>query len=168
MPSPPAPTVTISPVPEQEPTLSQPTETPHLEPTSLPSSGGDHGSARLQSPPTITDVPPKGPARPLARPRINSLVNPAVSSASPLALLFQPIVVEEEAVADDHLDDFASPAKPPNILSYGPASRRRLVSIGPKRRGRTLAETSPGTSALNRWQLQGNRSHSPPRSDEGE
>lgn len=163
--SPAAPTFTISPVPEQETTQSQPAQ-PESAPN-FPSSGGDHGSARLQSLPTILGVPPRGPSRPIqTRPRINSLVNPAASSASPLAMLFQPIVVEEEAVADDLQDDLA---KPPNLLSYGPASRRRVISVSTRRHGRTLVETSSATSALNRWQQDtGQSSRSPTRSDEGD
>lgn len=167
--SPPAPTFTVSPAPEQEPTQSQPAQ-PEPVPT-LSSSGGDHGTTRLQSPPTIPEVPSRS-SRPLqTRPRINSFVNPSPSPASPLALLFQPIVVEEEeeAIADDHQDDDLNLMKPASLLSYGPASRRRLISIGPRRRGRTLAEKSSATSALNRWQQDTRRlSHSPNRSDEGD
>ena len=167
-PSPDAPTVTISPVPEQETTQSHPAQ---LDPAPFPSSnGGDHGSMRLQSPSTIPEVPSKVPTRPLQmRPRINSVVNTATSSASPLALLFQPIVVEEEAVADDYQDDNQNSMKPPNILSYGPASRRRLISVGPRRHGRTLGEKSSDISALTRWQQDMRRvSRSPNRSDEGD
>lgn len=157
-PSPAAPTFTISPVPEQEPTQSKPAQPEPVHVIS--SSGGDHGSMRLSS-------PPKVPTRQQIRPRINSLVNAATSSASPLALLYQPIVVEEEAVADDHQDDNQNSMKPPNLLSYGPTSRRRLISIDPKRHGRTLAEKSSATSALNRWQQDTRQlSHSPTRSEE--
>lgn len=94
-------------------------------------------------------------------------MNPGTSSASPLALLFQPIVVEEEAVADDPQDDNQNPVKPSSLLSYGPASRRRLISIGPRRRDR--AETSSAASALNRWQHDTRHlSRSSTRSDEGD
>ena len=100
---------------------------------------------------------------------MNSLVNPAASSASPLALLYQPIVVEEESVAEDYQDDSQHLVKPSSLLSYGPTSRRRLISIGPRRRGRGLAERSSETFALNRWQQDTRRlSHSPTRSDEGD
>ena len=165
--SPPAPTLSVSPVPEQEPTQSKPTEPTQQEPTPQ-STGGDRGSVRLQSPQTL-EVPSKGSTR-QPRPRINSVVNPATSSASPLALLYQPIVVEEEVVADDHQEDYQNLMKPPNLLSYGPASRRRLVSIGPRRRGGTLADSSPATSAFNRWQSHDLRqlSSSPGRSDDGD
>lgn len=167
--TPPPPTVTISPVPEQEHAQSQSTQPEHAH--VLSSNGGDHGSVRLQSTPRVSEVPPKGPARPIPqmRPRINSLVNPAASSASPLALLFQPIVVEEEAIADDNQDNNQNPAKPLNLLSYGPASRRRLISIGPRRHGRSLAEQSSAASALNQWQQDlRHLSYSPTRSDDGD
>lgn len=162
--SPPAPTLTISPVQEPEPGQPQPAQ-PESTPIPPPS-GGDHGSVRLQFPPTIQEVP----TRPVpARPRINSLVNPSTSSASPLAMLFQPLFVEEDVIAEDQ-EDNQNPLKAPNLLSYGPASRRRLISLGPKRRGRTFAETSPVSSAMNRWQRPDTRqpSNSLTRSDDGD
>ncbi|KAF9779137.1 hypothetical protein BJ322DRAFT_1013723 [Thelephora terrestris] len=168
--SPPAPTLSISP-PEREPTQSKPADPAQPEPIPQ-STGGDRGSVRLQSPSTMSDVPLRGATRQFQqmRPRLNSLVNPANSSPSPLALLFQPIVVEEEAVSDDHQEDYQNSMRPPNLLSYGPASRRRLVSVGPRRRGGILTESSPATSALARWQSQdpGQPSSSPGRSDEGD
>ena len=147
------------------PTQSQFAEPNHPEP-----SGGDHGSAGLLSPPTVTEGVPKGYTRPahLPRPRINSLVGPAASSASPLALLFQPIVVEEDVIAEDDEEDIPSSVRPQNILSYGPASRRRLVSIGPRRRGRTAADTSPAISAMSRSQDMRHVSYSPTKSDIGD
>ena len=166
--SPPAPTLTVSPVPEPELVQSQ-----AVQPESTlvpPSSGGDHGSLRSQLPQTIPEVPTKGPAhQPPMRPRINSLVNPATSSASPLALLFQPLIVDDDVITEDQ-EDNQNPQKAPNLLSYGPASRRRLVSLGPKRRGRTLAETSPAALTQNRWQHPDTRqlSHSLTRSDDGD
>lgn len=166
--SPPAPTLTISPVPEPELAQSQ-----AAQPESAPvpsSGGGDHGSLLPQFPPTIPEVPTKGPThQPPTRPRINSLVNPATSSASPLALLFQPLIVDDDVIAEDQ-EDNQNPQKAPNLLSYGPASRRRLVSLGPKRRGRTLADTSPATPTQNRWQHPDRRqpSHSLTRSDDGD
>ena len=164
LPSPPAPTLTVSPVPEPEPVQPQPTQ-PESAPIPPPS-GGDYGSQRLQFPQTIPEVPTK----PLpARPRINSLVNPSSSSASPLAMLFQPLFVEEDAIAEDQ-EDYQNSSRTPNLLSYGPASRRRLVSLGPRRRGRTFAETSPVASTLNRWQRPDARqvSNSLTRSDDGD
>ena len=168
VPSSPAPTLTISPVPEPESAQFQPAQPGHAP--APPSSGGDHGSLRSHLPQTIPEVPIKAPTHPLPqRPRINSLVNPANSSASPLALLFQPLVVDEDVIGEDN-EDNPNPPKGSNLLSYGPASRRRLVSLGPKRRGRTLAETSPATSTLNRWQHSETRqlSRSLTRSDDGD
>jgi len=165
---PPAPTFTVSPIPEPEPTQPQPAR-PDTVPAP-PSSGGDHGSLRSQFPPTIPEVPTKGPTRPLpARPRINSLVNPSTSSASPLALLFQPVIVDDDVIAEDP-DDNQSSLRAPNLVSYGPASRRRLVSLGPRRHGRSLADTSPVTSAMNRWRRPDTRqpSQSLTRSDDGD
>jgi len=167
-PSLPAPNLTTSPVPELEP--AQPQAVQPVSVPAPPSSGGDHGSLGSQLPPTIPEVPAKGPAHQLpARPRINSLVNPTTSTPSPLALLFQPLIVDEDVLLEDQEDD-QNPQKAPNLLSYGPASRRRLVSLGPKRRGRTLAEKSPAASSQNRWQLPDTRqpSHSLTRSDDGD
>ena len=165
--SPPAPTLTISPVPHQEPTQSKPAELTQPESTPPPSTGGDHGNAR-QSQPTVSEAPLRGTSRPFPsmRPRINSLVAPATSTASPLALLYQPVVVEEEAVTDDQEDD-QGPVKPQSLISYGPASRRRLASMVPRRRGAAFADSSPATT-LSRWQYQDSRqlSQSPPRSDD--
>lgn len=168
VPSPPGPTFTASPVPEPEPALSQAGQ-PGSAPIPPPG-GGDHGGLRSQLPPTIPEVPVKGSTHPLpARPRINSLVNAAASSPSPLALLFQPLIVDEDVIAEDQEDD-QTPPKAHNLLSYGPASRRRLVSLGPKRRGRTQMEASPVASTLNRRQHSetGQLSHSLTRSDDGD
>lgn len=161
VPSPP-PALTLSPAPGSEPEPAQPEPAP-----TPPSSGGDHVNLRSHFPPAVPGVSTKGPTLPLpARPRINSLVNPITSSASPLALLFQPLVVDEDVIVEDQEDD-QNPPRAPNLLSYGTASRRRLVSLGPKRRGRPIAETSP---TLNRWQRPDARrpSHSLTRSDDGE
>jgi len=166
--SPSAPALTVPPVPEPELNHSQPAQ-PESAPAPL-SGGGDRGSLHLQFPPTIPEVPTKGSTHPLpARPRINSLVNPATSSPSPLALLFQPLVVEEDVIAEDQ-EDNQNPPKAPNLLSYGPASRRRLVSLGPRRRGRALIDASPVASTLNSWQHPDTRqlSHSLTRSDDGD
>lgn len=168
VPSPPTSTQAISPVPEPDSVQAQPAQREST--LTPPSGGGDHGSLRLQFPPTIPEVPTKGPTHPLpARPRINSLVNPTTSSASPLALLFQPLVVEEDVIAEDQ-EDNQNPPRAPNLISYGPASRRRLVSVGPRRRSHALGETSPVSSALNRWQNPESRqpSHSLTRSDDGD
>jgi hypothetical protein len=163
MSSPPAPTITTSPAPEPE--HAQPEFTPVPPP-----SGGDHVSLRSQFPPTIPEVPTKGHTHQIPiRPRINSLVNPATSSASPLALLFQPLIVDEDVISEDQEDD-QNLQKAQNLLSYGPASRRRLVSLGPRRRGRTVSEKSPAASSQNRWQYPDTRqpSHSLTRSDDGD
>jgi len=164
VPSPPASTHALSPIPEPESVQAQ-TAQPESTPVPPPIEG-DRGSLHLQFPPTIPEVPTRGPTNPLpVRPRINSLVNPATSSASPLALLFQPLVVEEDVIAEDQ-EENQGPPKAPNLISYGPASRRRLVSIGPRRRGYPIGETSP----VNRWQYSESRqpSNSLTRSDDGD
>ncbi|RXW21677.1 hypothetical protein EST38_g4197 [Candolleomyces aberdarensis] len=64
-------------------------------------------------------------------------VNPAVTrpmephSFSPLAQVFQPLVVDEE---DEEMTAALTPAASTTALSYGPASRRRISSIVPSRR----------------------------------
>ena len=59
---------------------------------------------------------------------------PATSSASPLALLFQPLIADEDVTAEDQEDNQNS-RKAPNLSSYSPTSRKRLVSLGPRRHG---------------------------------
>ena len=155
-----------APVPEPEHTQHQPAR-PESVPAP-PSSGGDHGSLRSQFPSIVPEVPAKGLTRPVpARPRINSLVNPSTSSASPLAMLFHPVVVDEDVIAEDQEENHG-PLRAPNILSYGPASRRRLVSLGPRRRGHSAVDTSPVTASMTRWQRPDTRqpSHSLTRSDD--
>ena len=60
--------------------------------------------------------------------------------------------------------------KAPNLLGYGPASQRRLVSVEPRRLGCAPTEASALTPTLNRWHhLDTTRpSHSLTRSDDGD
>ena len=76
-------------------------------------------------------------------------MNRATSYATPPAMLFQPLNVDEDVTMEDQEDNQNS-QKAPNLLSYGSASRRRLVSVGPRQRGRTPTESSPVSSTLNR------------------
>jgi len=96
------------------------------------------------------------------------MVNTSTSSASPLAMLFQPIVVDDDVIMEDQ-EDNQGPLRPQG-LSYGPVSRRRLVSLGPRRRGHPLVDPSPVASVLNRWQRPDTRqpSQSLTRSDDGD
>ena len=77
---------------------------------------------------------PSGPsAIPLPRARLNSIVtrgiggDPAQAVASPLAQVFQPLIVDDdrEGEADQLSQDGVGGA----MVSYGPASRRRLSSM---------------------------------------
>ena len=111
------------PIPEPEPA-----QVGHLDSAPIPQLSGDnHGNLRSQPPPTIPEVPTTGPTHqpthqfPIpTRPRINSLVNPANPSASPLALLLQPLIVDEDVIMEDQ-EDNQNPQKAPNPLSYRPA-----------------------------------------------
>ncbi|KAK0467002.1 uncharacterized protein EV420DRAFT_1636034 [Desarmillaria tabescens] len=77
--------------------------------------------------------PPSQPF-PIARTRVNSILNrnfeTAQSFTSPLAQIFQPLVLDEDPVADEN-------HSPPHLVSFGPASRRRLSSMHQHRRGTT-------------------------------
>ncbi|TFK39792.1 hypothetical protein BDQ12DRAFT_722005 [Crucibulum laeve] len=81
-------------------------------------------------PPRPTQAPADSPPRPIPRPRVHSvLVRTADSSQnfpSPLAQVFQPLVVDED-IPEEESEDTATAA--PSGVSYGPASRRRLASI---------------------------------------
>ena len=93
-----------SPVPEPEPT-----QVDHL-PDSAPItqlSGGDHGKLRSQHPPIIPEVPAMGPThQPTPVPNPNETKDklsgePCTSYASPLAMLFQPLIVGEDVTMED-------------------------------------------------------------------
>ncbi|KDQ61736.1 hypothetical protein JAAARDRAFT_520251 [Jaapia argillacea MUCL 33604] len=80
-------------------------------------------------------LPPITQNIPVTRPRVNSLLqrgaDVAHSVASPLAQIFQPLVVDEDVPEEPASQ--TPPASP--LVSFGPASRRRLSSM---RRGSTL------------------------------
>ncbi|PBK69268.1 hypothetical protein ARMSODRAFT_1019246 [Armillaria solidipes] len=71
---------------------------------------------------------------PIARNRVNSILNRSFETAqsftSPLAQIFQPLVLDDDPIADES-------HSPPHLVSFGPASRRRLSSMHQHRRGTT-------------------------------
>ncbi|KAI5833279.1 hypothetical protein K523DRAFT_370042 [Schizophyllum commune Tattone D] len=90
-------------------------------------------STPLQSP---TAVMNPAPNQPPLRARVNSMTGPQ-NFTSPLAQIFQPLVVDDDLMEeDDNASEASSPPQnmgvhfpsPPGV-SYGPASRRRLSSM---------------------------------------
>jgi len=87
----------------------------------------------LNSPRPNVQRPSTSPTRTTPRIRLNTVGLPSradlgASYNSPLAQVFQPLVVDEET------DTFAPTSLTNGGLSYGPASRRRVTSIVPSRR----------------------------------
>jgi hypothetical protein len=71
---------------------------------------------------------------------LNQLVNKGVEMAqsavaSPLAQLFQPLVVDDDMILEEPEESQSSQSGNPPLLSYGPASRRRLKSVNTRRPG---------------------------------
>lgn len=92
------------------------------------------------SPPTPPSQPsPSSPPRAIPRLRLNSVVNRGVDATafSPLAQVFQPLVVDEDPfrTTTNSAATNASGSLFPTGISYGPASRRRLTSIQSMHRG---------------------------------
>lgn len=96
-------------------------------------------STPLHSPMTTTPMQQNAP--PL-RARANSMMNRGFEAAqnftSPLAQIFQPLVVDDDLLEEeDNASEVSSPPQatgvnfpsPPQGVSYGPASRRRLSSM---------------------------------------
>ncbi|KIJ65577.1 hypothetical protein HYDPIDRAFT_88419 [Hydnomerulius pinastri MD-312] len=73
----------------------------------------------------------------LLRRRVNSSINRQDMMHSPLAQVFQPLIVDDEMIPEDAVADggggngglLQPPTMPMSLLSYGPASRRRLTSM---------------------------------------
>ncbi|KAI6041283.1 hypothetical protein EDC04DRAFT_3139831 [Pisolithus marmoratus] len=84
------------------------------------------------------------------RRRLNSMINRTDVLQSPLAQVFQPVVVDDE-IPEEHAPDKEPLPQPHSgnghMVSYGPASRRRLASmhLASKRTTDSAAQTS-GTS----------------------
>lgn len=101
-------------------------------------------SGQQQSPqqnhPHFNDSPGNAPSHPssqpfpIARNRVNSILNRSFETAqsftSPLAQIFQPLVLDDDPIVDES-------HSPPHLVSFGPASRRRLSSMHQHRRGTT-------------------------------
>ncbi|KAI0351934.1 hypothetical protein OH77DRAFT_843965 [Trametes cingulata] len=92
---------------------------------------------------------------PLPRARVNSVVarglELAQSASSPLAQIFQPLVVDDDAADEVTQSDGATSggggATGAAAISYGPATRRRLSSmhaVNPPRRARTYSVAGAG------------------------
>lgn len=103
-------------------------------PASRPSPSGSPRKAEQNSP-SPSQVP-------LPRTRLTSLVtrlqDAGQSAPSPLAQVFQPLIVNEEPSMSDDVQQqqfefpgSGSAAPPTSVISYGPATRRRLSSMVP-------------------------------------
>ncbi|KAJ6581498.1 hypothetical protein B0H19DRAFT_509083 [Mycena capillaripes] len=89
--------------------------------------------------PSSSSHPPRQVPVPGPRNRVTSLMHRGAEAAqtftSPLAQIFQPLVVDDGGIPEDepqHQHNTASPsgvAPPPTGVSYGPAYRRRLSSM---------------------------------------
>ncbi|KAI9063882.1 hypothetical protein FKP32DRAFT_1571075 [Trametes sanguinea] len=121
-------------------------------PSSSPSN--QQGQSHMQAPPAHI---------PLPRARVNSLVTRglelAQSASSPLAQIFQPLIVDDDGAPDDQTMFSEGAASAGGLsggncavttgISYGPATRRRLSSMHvanapPPRRVRTYSLATPG------------------------
>ncbi|KAF8159446.1 receptor-activated Ca2+-permeable cation channel [Crassisporium funariophilum] len=76
-------------------------------------------------------VHPSSPPKAVPRARITSIMNRGFETQtfSPLAQVFNPVVVEEDIMEEPN-----SGSSAPQGISYGPASRRRLMSMQSQRR----------------------------------
>ncbi|KAH7890816.1 hypothetical protein F5I97DRAFT_1838990 [Phlebopus sp. FC_14] len=102
----------------------------------LPQSSSAPQSFTSSSPPRTTDHIRQSSAPIALRRRVNSSVNRPDVLQSPLAQVFQPVIVDDE-IPEEHIFDgegpggdlLQPPAIPVPLVSYGPASRRRLTSM---------------------------------------
>lgn len=97
-----------------------------------------------------------------ARARVNSVLarglDLAQSVSSPLAQIFQPLIVDDDFISgdDQHSSEAATSGPSGNgmgagQISYGPATRRRLSSmhvLSPPRRGRTYSSATPALGLI--------------------
>ncbi|KII87361.1 hypothetical protein PLICRDRAFT_42989 [Plicaturopsis crispa FD-325 SS-3] len=124
------------------------------------------GNHQKRSPsPHRAERPPVSPTTAIPRQRVNSVLHRgaemATSFTSPLAQIFQPLVVDEDIPEDPS-------AHPGGPVSYGPASRRRLSSMqSVQRRTPTDNHLSQVQSlGLRKFPSQGSGSrHEPPLSE---
>lgn len=110
---------------------------------------GSSQPASPKSPPKKPEMlSPASGSVPLPRSRALSLLSRnlelAASAPSPLAQVFQPLNVTDDAPAEDPSVGAATSA----AVSYGPATRRRVPSLHPQpaRRAMTVAATATGDS----------------------
>jgi hypothetical protein len=88
------------------------------------------------------------PSVPFSRPRINTMMLKSVEMAhnatsSPLAQMYNPLVVDDDMVAHDQEESEAHQHASGPALSYGPLSRRRFMSTN----RRTVSEISAPASS---------------------
>ena len=124
------------------------------------------------SPQSQTRAQPPAQHIPLPRARLNSIVtrglDVAQAAASPLAQIFQPLIVDDDLIPEEQAQipvdgssaqpghaegNGGAPAPSPGgaLVSYGPATRRRLMSMhaapSPPRRMRTFSVAAHGPHA---------------------
>ncbi|KAK0501531.1 hypothetical protein EDD18DRAFT_1143127 [Armillaria luteobubalina] len=116
-----------SPVPSPSRTVSQTNTSGQQQP---PQQNHPHFDDSLSNAPSHFSSQPF----PIARNRVNSILNRSFETAqsftSPLAQIFQPLLLDDDPIADES-------HSPPHLVSFGPASRRRLSSMHQHRRGTT-------------------------------
>ncbi|KAK0438117.1 hypothetical protein EV421DRAFT_1972863 [Armillaria borealis] len=117
-------------------------DSPLSSPSRMASQANTSGQQQpaQQNHPHFNDSPGNAPSHPssqpfpIARNRVNSILNRSFETAqsftSPLAQIFQPLVLDDDPIADES-------HSPPHLVSFGPASRRRLSSMHQHRRGTT-------------------------------
>lgn len=124
----------------------QPPSRPRLEMSNVQSQ-----LAPQPEPPAWQASQASGPA--LHR-RVNSqLHRPDMTPGmSPLAQVFQPLVMDDDVSKDEH------PQSPPvHFVSYGPASRRRLASMQSMRHPTNLPNPTPTAQRRPPWPVTGSR-----------
>ncbi|PIL25132.1 hypothetical protein GSI_13021 [Ganoderma sinense ZZ0214-1] len=158
----------------------------HVSGTSLrqrrPSASTGHSTPPRSASPHKTEFPAPGPSsspqsqtqlaqppQPTARPRAHPIITRGLdmvhAAASPLAQIFQPLIVDDDLIPEEptyeavdgapssHGDgiEVAPAATPGAVVSYGPATRRRLTSVhvplhpGAPRRMRTYSAVGQGS-----------------------
>lgn len=111
---------------------------------------------RPQQPTFQRGVSPSRPSGP--RGRLASILSRGLDTAqqfaSPLAQVFQPLIVDDDIPEEPNGE---SPSSPPGV-SYGPASRRRLMSMQSlgQRRPQDLVQNSNPANAVKRVPSSGN------------
>lgn len=146
-------------------------------PSRRPSTSTGHSTPPVPASPQKTEFSAPGPSTTpqsqpqslqppvhiqLPRPRVNSIItrglDMAQAAASPLAQIFQPLIVDDDLIPEEQGPESANntpgPAGhgngggPPALVSYGPATRRRLMSLhaapSPPRRMRTYSVAGQG------------------------